>query len=111
MANDLAAGFLGAAGHLKTNVYKPLMIFNIMNSITIMTGGWTNFRRTVEGAKPNLRKMKGDVARSLMLVNRLPRLSVMTIPGIAHYAMDNDLTLREAALKLGRVTPEESAGW
>ena len=45
MGNDVAAGFGGAGGYLEMNVYKPLMIFNIMHSITIMTDGCTNFRQ------------------------------------------------------------------
>ena len=50
MANDVAVGFGGAGGYLEMNVYKPLMIFNITQSITIMTDGCTNFRKfLVEG--------------------------------------------------------------
>jgi fumarate hydratase class II len=53
MANDVAVGFSGAGGYLEMNVYKPLMIFNITHSITIMTDGCTNFRKfLVEGPKP-----------------------------------------------------------
>jgi fumarate hydratase, class II len=55
MANDVAVGFGGAGGHLEMNVYKPLIIFNITHSITIMADGCTNFRRfLVEGTNPNL---------------------------------------------------------
>ena len=109
MANDLAVGFGGAGGYLEMNVYKPLMIFNIMNSITIMTGGCINFRKyLIEGARPNLRKINEDVERSLMLVTPLaPVIGYDNATKIAHYALDNDLTLREAALKLGLVTPDE----
>ena len=54
------------------NVYKPLMIYNITHSITIMTDGCTNFRKfLVEGTKPNLKKIKEYVERSLMLVTAL----------------------------------------
>ena len=87
------------------NVYKPLMISNITHSITIMTDGSTNFRKfLVEGTKPNLKKIKTDVERSLMLVTALaPVIGYDKASQIAHYAMDNDLTLKEAALKLGFV--------
>src|SRR5271157_4911350 len=55
MANDVAVGFGGAGGYLEMNVYKPLMIFNIMHSITIMADGCTNFRKfLIEGTRPNL---------------------------------------------------------
>jgi fumarate hydratase, class II len=109
MGNDVAVGFGGAGGYLEMNVYKPLMIFNITHSITIMTDGCTNFRRfLVEGTKPNLKKIKEDVDRSLMLVTALaPVIGYDKASKIAHYAMDNDLTLKAAALKLGFVTEAE----
>jgi fumarate hydratase class II len=108
MANDVAVGFGGAGGYLEMNVYKPLMIFNIAHSITILSDGCNNFRRfLVEGTKPNLKKIKEYVDRSLMLVTALsPVIGYDKASQIAHYAMDNDLTLKEAALKLGFVTEE-----
>jgi fumarate hydratase class II len=109
MANDVAVGFGGAGGYLEMNVYKPLMISNITHSITIMTDGSTNFRKfLVEGTKPNLKKIKTDVDRSLMLVTALaPVIGYDKASQIAHYAMDHDLTLKEAALKLGFVSEAE----
>jgi fumarate hydratase class II len=109
MANDVAAGFGGAGGYLEMNVYKPLIIFNITHSITILTDGCTNFRKfLIEGTKPNLKKIKEYVDRSLMLVTALsPVIGYDKASRIAHYAMDNDLTLKAAALKLGFVTEEE----
>jgi fumarate hydratase class II len=109
MANDVAVGFGGAGGYLEMNVYKPLLIFNIIHSITIMTDGCTNFRKfLVEGTKPNLKKIKEYVDRSLMLVTALaPVIGYDKASKIAHHAMDNDLTLKDAALKLGFVTEEE----
>ena len=109
MANDVAVGFGGAGGYLEMNVYKPLMIFNITHSITILTDGSANFRKfLVEGTRPNLKKIKEYVDRSLMLVTALaPVIGYDKASKIAHYAMDNDLTLKAAALKLGFVTEEE----
>src|SRR5947209_9609865 len=109
MAQDVAVGFGGASGYLEMNVYKPLMIFNITHSITIMTDGCTNFRKfLVEGTKPNLKKINEYVERSLMLVTALaPVIGYDKSSKIAHYAMDNDLTLKAAALKLGFVNEEE----
>ena len=72
MANDVAVGFGGAGGYLEMNVYKPLIIYNITHSITIMTDGCTNFQKIlVAGTKPNLKKIKESVDRSLMLVTAL----------------------------------------
>jgi fumarate hydratase class II len=109
MANDVAVGFGGAGGYLEMNVYKPLLIFNITHSITIMTDGCANFRKfLVDGTKPNLKKIKEYVDRSLMLVTALaPVIGYDKASKMAHYAMDNDLTLKAAALKLGFVTEEE----
>jgi fumarate hydratase, class II len=109
MANDVAVGFGGAGGYLEMNVYKPLLIFNITHSITIMTDGCTNFRKfLVEGTKPNLKKIKEYVDSSLMLVTALaPVIGYDKASQIAHYAMDHDLTLKQAALRLGFVTEEE----
>ncbi len=109
MADDVAVGFGGAGGYLEMNVYKPLMIFNIIHSITILTDGCTNFRKfLVEGTKPNLKKIHEYVERSLMLVTALsPVIGYDKASKIAHYAMDNDLTLKAAALKLGFVTEAE----
>jgi len=109
MANDVAVGFGGAGGYLEMNVYKPLIIFNITHSITILTDGCTNFRKfLVEGTKPNLKKIKEYVDNSLMLVTALsPVIGYDKASKIAHYAMDNDLTLQQAALKLEFVTEDE----
>ena len=109
MANDVATGFGGAGGYLEMNVYKPLIVFNITHSITILTDGCANFRKfLVEGTKPNLKKIEEYVNRSLMLVTALsPVIGYDKASKIAHHAMDNDLTLRDAALKLGFVSEEE----
>jgi fumarate hydratase, class II len=109
MANDTAVGFGGAGGYLEMNVYKPLIIYNVTHSITLMTDSCTNFRKfLVEGTEPNLKKINEYVERSLMLVTALsPVIGYDKASKIAHYAMDNDLTLKAAALKLGFVTEAE----
>jgi fumarate hydratase, class II len=109
MANDVAVGFGGAGGYLEMNVYKPLIIYNVTHSITLMTDGSTNFRKfLVEGTKPNLKKIKKYVDESLMLVTALsPVIGYDKASKMAHYAMDNDLTLKAADLKLGFVPEDE----
>jgi fumarate hydratase class II len=109
MANDVAVGFGGAGGYLEMNVYKPLMIYNVMHSITIMTDGCANFRTfLIEGTRPNLKKINEYVERSLMLVTALsPIIGYDKASKIAHHAIDNDLTLKEAALKLGFISEAE----
>jgi len=109
MANDVAVGFGGAGGYLEMNVYKPLMIFNVTQSVAIMTDGCTNFRKfLVEGTKPNLKRIGEYVERSLMLVTALsPVIGYEKAAEIARYAMDHDLTLKAAALQLGFVGEAE----
>src|SRR5438105_2856875 len=105
MSNDVAVGFGGAGGHLEMNVYKPLMIANIAQSIPILPGGCDNFRKfLIEGAQPNRRKIAEYVERSLMLVTALvPVIGYDKAAAIAHHAMEHDQTLKEAALELGFV--------
>ncbi len=109
MANDVAVGFGGAGGYLEMNVYKPLMIYNILQSVNLLADGSENFRKyLVEGTKPNLKKIKHDVERSLMLVTALaPKIGYDRASEIAHYAMEQDLTLKDAALNLGYVSEDQ----
>lgn len=106
IANDVAVGMGGAGGYLEMNVYKPLMIFNIAHSIRILTDGCHNFRQfLIEGTQPNLKKIKEYLDNSLMLVTALsPVIGYDKSSQIAHFAMDHDITLKEAALKMGYVS-------
>ena len=109
MANDVAVGFGGAGGHLEMNVYKPLIIHNVMHSITLLADSVTNFRRfLVEGTTPNLRRIGEYVERSLMLVTALsPVIGYDRAAQLAHHASEHDLTLKQAALELGFVSEAE----
>lgn len=109
MANDVAVSFGGAGGYLEMNVYKPLMIYNIMHSIRIASDGCRNFSRfLVAGMQPNQKQISGFVERSLMLVTALsPIVGYDKASQIAHYALDRDLTLKEAALKLNYISADD----
>jgi fumarate hydratase, class II len=109
MANDTAVAFGGASGYLEMNVYKPLLIFNITKSIRIMTDSCTNFRKfLVEGTQPDLQQIDNYVQRSLMLVTALsPVIGYDKAAKVAQYALAQDLTLNEAALKLSAVSADE----
>lgn len=109
MANDVAVGIGGASGYLEMNVYKPLIIKNILHSISLLAGGCTNFRKfLIEGTEPNRKKIAESVERSLMLVTALaPVIGYDAASKIAHYAMEHDLTLKAAALALGLVSEAE----
>jgi fumarate hydratase class II len=109
MANDVAVAFGGASGYLEMNVYKPLMIFNIMKSIRILADGCENFHKfLVEGTEPNYQQIGSYVEHSLMLVTALsPVIGYDKASQTAHYALDHDLTLKEAALQLGVISAQE----
>jgi fumarate hydratase class II len=109
IANDAAVAFGGASGYLEMNVYKPLMIFNVAKSVRLMGDGCENFRKyLVEGTQPNLPQIKSFVERSLMLVTALsPVIGYDKASQTAHYALDHNLTLKDAALALGVVSAEE----
>jgi fumarate hydratase class II len=109
MANDMAVSMGGAGGYLEMNVYKPLMIHNVMESIRILSDSMTNFRKfLVDGMEPNHKQIEAFVSRSLMLVTALsPVIGYDKASEVAHYALDHDLSLKEAALKLGYVSSEE----
>jgi fumarate hydratase class II len=106
MANDVAVGFGNASGYLEMNVYKPLIIANVMQAVRILADGCRNFRVfLIEGTVPNHRQIAAYVTRSLMLVTALsPVIGYDKASQIAHYANDNDLPLKEAALKLGFIS-------
>ena len=106
MANDVAVGLGGAGGHLEMNAYKPLIIRNLLQSITLLADACVSFRvHLVEGVRPDRRRIAEHVERSLMLVTALvPAIGYDTAARVAHHAMEHDLTLRAAALELGVVT-------
>jgi fumarate hydratase class II len=109
MANDVAIGFGGAGGYLEMNVYKPLIIHNIMGSINLLSDGSENFRKfLIEGTEPDHKRIASYVERSLMLVTALaPVIGYDKASHIAHHAHEKELSLREAALELGFVDAAE----
>ena len=113
MGNDVAVGFAGASGYLEMNVYKTVIIHNVLHSLTILTDGCTNFRKyLVDGTKPNLKRIKGCVDNSLMLVTALtPVIGYDKAAKIANYAAEHELTLKAAALELKIVSEAEFDQW
>lgn len=102
MANDVAVSFGGGSGYLEMNVYKPLIIHNIMHSIRIIADGCQKFRLfLVDGIKPNEKQINKFLEQSLMSVTALsPIIGYDQASRVAHYALENDLTLKEAVLEL-----------
>lgn len=109
MGYDTAVSFAGASGYLDMNVYKPMMIYNVLQSIKILADSCNNFTEfTVLGMKPNVKRINELVNQSLMLVTSLnPVIGYDKASEIAHLAHHENLTLKEATLKLGYLTAEE----
>jgi fumarate hydratase class II len=109
VANDMAVTLGGGGGYLEMNVYKPLIIHNIMHSVRIMADGCRNFRLfLVEGTEANKKQIDNFLERSLMLVTALsPVIGYDKASKVAHYALDNDLTLKEAVLELECIPEDE----
>lgn len=109
MGNDVCVSLGGSGGHLEMNVYKPLMIYNLLHSIRILNDGCANFEKfLVRGMEPNLKRIKRDMEHSLMLVTALnPLIGYDKASSIAHYAFEHDLSLRDAALKTGYISAKD----
>jgi fumarate hydratase class II len=103
---DGAVATAGAGGHLQMNVYKPLIGFNLLQSIRMLKDAMTSFRQNlVEGLEPDREQIQRFVDRSLMLVTALtPSIGYEKASAIAQHAHHQGLTLKQAALELGHIT-------
>jgi fumarate hydratase class II len=109
IGNHAAITFAGAMGHLELNVYKPVLIRNLLHSIRLLADASVSFAdNCVAGIRPNARRIRAGLEQSLMLVTALtPRIGYDKAAEIAKKAHKEGSTLREAALALGHVTGEE----
>ena len=109
IANDLAITMAGSQGNFELNVYKPLIAYDILNSINILSDGCLSFTQyLVEGIKPNEDKIKEYLDNSLMLVTALtPKIGYDKAAEVAHLAFKDHLSLKDACIKLNYVSAEE----
>jgi fumarate hydratase class II len=109
MGNDAAIGFAGSQGNFELNVFKPVMIFNFLNSVRLLTDACRSFvEHCVAGIEANRERIASNVENSLMLVTALnPKIGYDNAAKIAKTAHREDTSLREAALKLGLLSAEE----
>ena len=108
MGNDVAIGIAGSMGHLQLNVFKPMLIHNLLESVELLSDACDSFReKCVIGIEPNKPAIARHVASSLMLVTALaPLVGYEKAAAIAKKAYEKNITLKEAALEAG-VTERE----
>jgi fumarate hydratase class II len=113
MGNDVAIGLGGASGNFELNVYKPLIAHNLLQSIRLLADGMASFdAHCVRGIEPHPARIREMLERSLMLVTALvPHIGYDRAAAIAKRAHREGSTLREAALALGHVSPEDFDRW
>lgn len=113
MGNDVAISIGGANGHFELNVFKPVMIYNFLHSARLIGDGCISFNdKCAEGLAPIEANIKKHVDNSLMLVTSLnTKIGYYKAAEIAQKAHKEGTTLKEMAVKLGYVTPEQFDEW
>jgi fumarate hydratase class II len=113
LGNDVTIGFAASQGHLQLNVYKPVIIHNLLESIRLLADGCRNFQEhCVAGMEPDPAQMATHLERGLMLVTALnPHIGYDKAAEIAKKAYSEGLTLRESALKLGYLDDAQFDEW
>ncbi|WP_135467568.1 class II fumarate hydratase [Crenalkalicoccus roseus] len=113
MGNNVTVTIGGAQGHLELNVFKPVIIHAVLQSATLLADASESFAHNmVEKLEPNRERIAENLAKSLMLVTALnPRIGYDKAVAIGKKALAENLTLKEAAARLGYVSPEEFDRW
>jgi len=113
MGNDAAIGFAGSQGNFELNVFKPLIIFNFLNSVRLLADGCESFNEhCAVGIEANEERIADYVKNSLMLVTALnPHIGYDKAAQIAKKAHKEGTGLKEAALALGHLTGEQFDQW
>ncbi|MBC1247980.1 class II fumarate hydratase [Listeria booriae] len=113
MGNDTTINVAASQGNFELNVYKPVIIYNFLQSVRLLADGMRSFRiHCLEGLEANEEAMQELVDRSLMLVTALnPHIGYEKAAKIAKTAFAEDLSLKEAAIRSGFVTAEQFEDW
>jgi fumarate hydratase, class II len=111
--NDHAVAFAGSQGSFQLNAYKPVMLHNVLESAQLLAEGIRSFNeRCAKGIEPNAKRIKQHLDNSLMLVTALnPHIGYEKAAQISLLAYREDLSLRDAALRLGFLTAEQFDQW
>ncbi len=113
MGNDTTIGVCASQGNFELNVYMPVMAYNMLQSIHLLSDSIKSFNKNCAvGIKPNLDKIKSNLDQSLMLVTALnPHIGYENAAKIAKHAYQNNMTLKQAALELELVSSENFDLW
>ena len=113
MGNDAAIGFAASQGNFQLNVFMPVLICSFLESARLLADAMRSFNlHCAEGILPNLKKIDENMNKSLMLVTALnPHIGYESAAKIAKLAHKENLTLKEAALRLRLVSEEDFAKW
>ena len=113
MGHDVAIGIAASQGHFELNVYKPLIAYDVLDSLRLLTDAMASFaEHCVEGLEVNAERAQELLGRSLMLVTALvPHIGYDRAAEIAKHAQATGLGLRQAALAVGGVSAEEFDAW
>jgi fumarate hydratase, class II len=113
MGHDVAIGIAASNGHFELNVYKPLIAFDVLDSLRLLTDAMASFtRHCVQGLEADRARTQALMASSLMLVTALvPHIGYDRAARIAHHAQETGMSLREAALTLGGLEAEQFDRW
>jgi fumarate hydratase class II len=113
MGNDVAINVGGMTGHFELNVFKPMMIFNFLNSARLIGDACVSFDvNCAQGIEPNRKRIKEHLNNSLMLVTALnTKIGYDKAAKIAKKAYAEDTTLKAAAIELGYLTSDEFDAW
>ena len=113
MGNDVTVTVSGMQGHYELNVFKPVIVSNVLESITLISDSVKSFNENcLKGIKPNKKKIKELLNNSLMLVTALnSKIGYYKSAEIANLAHDKDITLKEAAIQLNYASSEEFDKW
>ncbi len=113
MGNNVAVTVGGSNGHFELNVFKPMILKNILQSIRLLSDGSASFtKHCIKGIKPNKDRIDALVNRSLMLVTALnPHIGYDNAAKIAKHAHKNGFTLKESAVELGLVSDDDFDKW
>jgi len=109
MGNDVTIAFAGASGNFELNVYRPVLAYNILQSVRILADGCRSFtKHAVVGIEPNQERIEHNLYNSLMLVTALnPHIGYDKASEVAKKAFKDKSTLREAIIELGYLTGDE----